>query len=354
MPRWAGTEKYILDLVPLLLARGHDVVIACQPESEIEKRAKSAGFQVVHLTMRHTQDWVQFPRFARAMAGFDAVNIHSYVDYIVPAAAARAARVPAKVMTRHLPHPFRSRATAFLCSRFFYDRIIAVSNYVASVMQNSGVSPERIVTVKNGFDPTPWANAGPSAIRSQLAIRPQSFLLAAAGRLAPGKGFDVLLRAVGLLRRQGLDATCIIAGGGDPRELEAIREQEGLQNSAWLLGFRRDLPELYAAADAVVVPSASPETFGYGAVEGMASAKPVIASRIGGIPEIITPECGILVSPGDVDALSSAIRTLAGDPGLRALLATKARQRAREFPLDSWVEGVERVYRQILSAKRGE
>jgi glycosyltransferase involved in cell wall biosynthesis len=352
MPRWAGTEKYILDLAPLLAARGHDTVIACRPESEIEKRSKQVGLPIVHLTMHHSHDWEQLPKFVRLMRGYDVVHIHSYVDYIVPAAAARVAQVPVIVMTRHLPHRFRNRWTAYMCSRLFYDGIIAVSEYVAEVLKSSGVRAERIFTVKNGIDPEPWASAAPARIREELGISQDSFLLAAGGRLAPGKGFDVLLRAVARVRKEGIDVNCVIAGGGDQSEFEAIRAQESLQRSAWLLGFRRDLPQLYSAADAVVVPSATPETFCYSALEGLASGKPVIASRIGGIPEIVNADCGILVPPDDVGALAVAITRLICDSELRRSLIAQAGRRGREFPLQAWASGVESVYNRVLSEKK--
>jgi len=121
MARWAGTEKYILDLAPLLAARGHELVIACRPGSEIDKRSQEQGLPVIHLTMHRAHDWRQLPKFVPAMRGFDVVHIHSYIDYLVPAAAANSARVPVILMTRHLPHPFKNRWTAYICSKLFYE-----------------------------------------------------------------------------------------------------------------------------------------------------------------------------------------------------------------------------------------
>src|SRR5205814_10591407 len=99
----------------------------------------------------------------------------------------------------------------------------AVSDYVAGILKNSGVEPKRVFIIKNAVDPEPWSNATPVNIRQQLGIPPQSFLLAAAGRLVAGKGFEVLLRAVGRLRKTGMDVSCIIAGPGDPAKIEAVR-----------------------------------------------------------------------------------------------------------------------------------
>src|SRR3989442_83949 len=140
MPDWAGTEKHIMDLAPCLLERGHDVVIGCRPisdtarqpittscllerghdvvigcraVSEIGRRAKAAGITTIQLEMRRDTEWRQLPVFVRAMRSkFDVVHVHHYLDYIVPAAAARLALIPAVVMTGHPPPGFRSRARA--------------------------------------------------------------------------------------------------------------------------------------------------------------------------------------------------------------------------------------------------
>lgn len=352
MPGWAGTEKYILDLVPLLIARGHEVIIACRPASEIEKRSQAQGLPIVHLTMRRTHDWKQLPEFVSEMRGFDVVHIHSYIDYIVPAAAANIARVPVIIMTRHLPHPFRNRWTAFLCSKLFYDGIISVSDYVSNILKTSGVTADRVFTVKNAIDVERWADAAPLDIRQQLGIPGDSFLLAAAGRLVDGKGFDILLRAIGQARRAGTNVCCLIAGPGDTATLDQLRLTERLENSVWFLGFRKDVPSLYAAADAIVVPSEWPEPFGYSAIEGLAAGKAVIATRVGGLPEVVTPDCGVLVPGGDVEALAKAIQRVASGPELRRSLAANARSRAQQFPTEAWVSGIESVYYEILARKK--
>src|SRR3989442_11159947 len=96
MPDWAGTEKHIMDLVPCLLERGHDVVIGCRAVSEIGRRATAAGIPTIQLEMRRDTEWRQLPGFVRAMRSkFDVVHLHPFLYYIVPSAPARLALIPA-------------------------------------------------------------------------------------------------------------------------------------------------------------------------------------------------------------------------------------------------------------------
>ena len=360
LPGWAGTEKQIMDSAPGLARRGHEVTIACQPGSEIERRAVLVGLPTVHLVMRYPHDWKQLPNFVRAMRGrYDVVHIRGYRDYIVPAAAARLARVPVVVMTRHLPHPFRSRFTAYVCSEIFYDGIIAVSDFVAGVMSKSGVNPKRIFVVKNGIDLSYWHPVADNNLRAELGVPPGAFLVVAAGRLSPEKGFDVLLRAMVIAREKGLNAVCAIAGRGQESEsLERLRTALGLEQTVHLLGFRSDIRALFAAADVVAAPSVSPETFGHSVLEGLACRRPVIASGIGGFLEIVTSETGCLIPPSDPEALAEAMVELANAPERRQAMGEAGHRRAQEFSLDKCVQGIEAVYitlvRRRLEASRAK
>jgi glycosyltransferase involved in cell wall biosynthesis len=351
MPGWSGTERHILDISPALERRGHHVTIACRPNSEIERRALAIGLPVVHLETRRAHDWRQLPRFFRAIirGQYDVVHIHSYRDYIVPAAAARLVRAPVVVMTRHLPHPFRNAFTAYVCSQLFYDGIIAVSDFIRGVLLASHVRPDRIVVVKNGIDPGPWQEAAGSRIREELGISPSAFVVGAAGKLWEGKGFDLLVRAVASARRRGVDAVCMIAGSGEERVgLERLSRELSVESAVHLLGFRCDVPAIFSAADAVAVPSSTiQDAFPYTVLEGLASGRPVIATRVGGIPEMLTEDAGYLTSPFDAEGIAGAIAELAGDAEKRFRMGKKALQRAQEFPLDACVRGIEAAYETL-------
>lgn len=354
MANWAGTEKYVLDLSAGLCKRGHSVTLACPGGSVLEGRAHQLGVPHTTLQVRSQNDWAQLPKFVRVLAGnCDVVHLHSAVDFLVPALAARIARIPAVIMTRHLPNPFASRHRAYICSVLLSDRTIAVSAFIRQVLLQSGVRGDRIETVLNGIEPVLAAPGARQRLRSEFGIPQDALLVAGAGRLRTEKGFDVLLRAVAELKRAGAPIYCVIFGAGIiHKELLALAQELEIASLIRLPGFRADVADLWAAADMAVVPSVWEDPLPYTALEAVSAGCPVVGSRVGGIPEIVTPECGLLVPAGDAGSLAAAIRLLANSPELRSRMAEAGRERGRHFTVDANVEGVERVYGNILSGPR--
>jgi len=352
MPGWAGTEKYVLDISTELRDRGHRVDIACQTGSVLERRAAAKGISIVNASMRSAKDWGAFPRFLRLARGsYNVVHTHSYRDYVVPAAACRLAAVPVVVMTRHLPHSFRNRVTAFACGRVFYDRIIAISAFIRDRLIRDGVPPSRIALIHNGIESAPWQGRDTSRVRQELGIPESAFVVAGAGRIVPEKGFDYLVRATEVILERGVDVHCLIAGDGDKSQLEGVVSSSKVNGRVHLLGFRDDVPDIYAGSDVVAVPSVWDEPFGYSVVEAFAAGRPVVASRTGGMVELVTGESGYLVPPGRAGAIAEALLELVRDPNKLRRMGKSASVRAEDFTLERCVRGIESHYGQALDEK---
>ena len=350
LPRWAGTEKYVLDISGALAARGHSVTLACPRDSVLARRADELGLRRIVFEMRSAYDWRQFPGLLRALTGnYDVVHTHSPLDYVVPAVAARIGRMRGIVMTRHMPHPFASPLNARICAPVLYDRIIAVSGFIRTVLVESGSQPRRIEVVPNGIVPV---NADPDAgirLRHDLGIPQDAILVAAAGRISSDKGFDVLLKAVRQLHAGGISLYCAIFGSGQHLEqLRALAADLEIDSVVRLPGFRDDVYDLWRAADIAVVPSVWPEPFGYSALEALSAGCAVVASRVGGLAEVVSSESAILTEPSDVQGVAAAIRELVSLPELRSRMQQAARQRAAAFTLDANAAAVERVYASAL------
>lgn len=148
-----------------------------------------------------------------------------------------------------------------------------------------------------------------------------------------------------------MNAHCLIAGTGDKHEeLEKLSRELDVQPAVHLLGFRSDIAAVFGAADAVSVPSSTlPETFCYAALEGLASGRPVIASRMGALPELVTEESGFLTVPGDPESIAGVICELARDPEKRVNMGRKALERAQKFTLDACAGGLEGVYLSLMT-----
>ena len=175
------------------------------------------------------------------------------------------------------------------------------------------------------------------------------------GRISPEKGVDVALRALAQLRDEGLEAVLEIAGGGEPehlRELEALAGSLGIGDRVGFLGplDTEALKSFDARIHALVVPSVWEEPAGLVLVEGALAGVPLVASRVGGIPEIVRdPDEALLVPPGDPAALAAALRRTLGEPEESAARAERAKQRAQSFrirpylkAMDEFVEKVQR------------
>jgi glycosyltransferase involved in cell wall biosynthesis len=351
LPNWGGTGRYVFDLSVGLAKRGYAVTLACPAESVLNEKAEKLGLPCIHLQVRNPNDWWALPGFVRAIGThYDVVHTHALADYVIPAVAARLARAPAVVMTRHLPHPFGSKRRAYLCT-LLYDRIIAVSQFVRKVLVDSGATESSIEVVLNGLDPVPMDRGAQSRLRQEFGIPPEAVLVAAAGRVTPEKGFSVLLRAVGRLKESGTTVHCVIFGDG--RELEDLRHlasELGIDSVVRLPGFRNDVAALWSAADIAVVPSVEEESFGFTLLEALAAGCPAIASRVGGIPELVTSECALLTEPGDVNGLAAAVKELASSSEVRQQMRMAAVERAKRFSLAATLDGVERVYARLLRA----
>jgi glycosyltransferase involved in cell wall biosynthesis len=238
-------------------------------------------------------------------------------------------------------------------ARFFPDMIITNSHAVGSIVSNNG----RKETVYNGIDLARFdPGLAGGKIRSEFKVGRDTKLIGTIGHFAPLKGYEELINAMGEIVREGYDVKLVLVGDdiyphskSYKEKLLSLADSTGLRDRIILAGFREDIPELLAAFDIFVLPSRS-EGFGRVNLEAMAMGKPVISTNIGGIPEVVLDGVtGILVPPGDSQALSQAIMTLLNDPHLRESMRREGRKRAEErFTLRGHVQRIQEIYGEIL------
>jgi glycosyltransferase involved in cell wall biosynthesis len=186
------------------------------------------------------------------------------------------------------------------------------------------------------------------AMREQVAEAP--FRVAVLGRIADWKGQDVLIRALAEPALAEIGARAVIAGDAYPGEpapdIGALARELGVSDRVEFTGFTPNPEQILASVDAVAVPSTRPDPLPNSAIEALAAGVPVVAANHGGLPEIVRDGVtGLLVPPGDAQALARALRTLADDTALRARMAEAARADANErFKLDRMLDEIESVY----------
>jgi glycosyltransferase involved in cell wall biosynthesis len=206
--------------------------------------------------------------------------------------------------------------------------VVSNSEFYRARYRALGLDDSRIRVIPSSVEPEA---PGGSRIREEFGIRGDEVLVTCVARLVDRKGQEDLLRA-------GAGLRILLVGDGPAR-----RSLEG--RGAILAGWRSDIPDILSASDIVVLPSRFGEGCPNAVLEAMAAGKPVVAARSGGTPEVVVDqETGILVPPGDGEALGEALRRLAGDPALRRRLGEAGRLRARDH---YGVEGMVRAYEEL-------
>jgi len=209
---------------------------------------------------------------------------------------------------------------------------------------------EQFRVVFSGIDTAPYddAIARRQETRAALGIADDALLIGGVGRLAPVKGFGHFAAMAHALRRTDARLQFIHAGEGE--EAAAVRQEA--RGSVQFLGPRDDIPDVMAALDILVVPSLN-EGMGRVILEAGAAALPVVATRVGGIPDIVDDgETGLLVAPRSVDELVSAVRSLVHSPERRRLLGATARAKVvPHYSLSTMVQRIETIYEELLYEK---
>lgn len=226
--------------------------------------------------------------------------------------------------------------------------LACVSQAVLDALRSADVAVGRADVIHNGIDPAQFQPVGDRP-------EPPPLHLLLAGRLAEDKGVFTAVAALALARSAGQDLRLSLAGAAAPELEAALRlaiRQAGVQDQVHWLGRlpREQMPALVAAHHVLLVPSLWPDPLPRSAQEGMAAGLVVVASRLGGLPELVNhDENGLLFPPGDAAALALAIGRLAGDPALRRRLAEAGRRRvASDFDIQKTVERVEARLTRLL------
>jgi glycosyltransferase involved in cell wall biosynthesis len=233
------------------------------------------------------------------------------------------------------------------------DHIIAVCSAFAQQLQDKGVASNRITVRHNAI--VPFAVPDPeavAAVRASIPAAPGTPIILSVGRLSLEKGHIDLIHALDHLRGTlGEDRFhLVIAGEGPEREkIEAARDRLGLAAHVTLAGLQHRIAPYYAMADVVAMPSHS-EGSPNALLEAMAAALPIVATRVGGIPEIVThQETALLVESGDVTQMARSIQILLQDREQSERLAQNAERVAQSYSPDAYRQALTRVYQSLLN-----
>ena len=280
----------------------------------------------------------------------DVVHTHGHRVDVVDAGAARRLGIPT-VTTVHgfTGGDWKNRLYERLQRRAFrrFDAVVAVSRPLGEDLARSGVAAGRLHVVPNAWSGTGEALPRDRARRA-LGVPPQRLHVGWVGRLTAEKGADVLLAALG--RLGDLPLTASVLGEGRARRELQDSAAAGLAERVRWFGAVSDAARLFAGFDVFVLSS---RTEGTPIVlfEAMATGTPIVATAVGGVPDVLSPGEALLVPPDDPSALADAIRRVWADPAAAAARARRARERlATGFALAPWLASYERIYRSLRDA----
>lgn len=356
---WRGGEKQALHLMRGLLDRGHHVEVVCPPGSPLEERAQDVGIPVHAVRMRGEANPVPTMRLRRIFArgSFDVCHMHTSHAHTFGVLARVGRRRPVTVVSRRVDFSIYRRGTLglnWVKYRFGVDRYVAISRAIRDVMVRDGIASERIEVVHSGVTPPPSATLTRDDICQQLGLPTSVTLLGNVAHLANHKGQVFLVEAMARLVSEFPELHLVIAGEGEERPtLEAKIRELNLAKNVHLVGFQQDVASYLHAFDLFSMPSIM-EGLCTSLLDALHCSLPVVASRTGGIPEIIRHEStGLLAAPGDSQELAAQLERLLRNRDWARELATEGKRVAEsEFSVDQMIDGNVAVYRGLLNSRK--
>lgn len=361
-----GSERHLLSLLPALARAGLDVRMLIAATDEANRFADALRARDIPLRMVAAGPHLNpalVTAVAREIRSFRPDIVHTHLVHAdihgqLAMAAGRAVRVSSVHSTPafYRREPFRTGAR--LAGRHA-SAVIAISDHVRGFLEDLRLVPaDRVRVVHYGIDASGWPLevAERRQARAQLGLRPADVAVGIAARLIPGKGHPLLLEAVAHARRENPQLRLLVAGGG-PLRVGLEREAERIAPGATsFVGFVNDIRAFMNACDVLAFPTqpALGEGFGLAALEAMATGRPVVATDVASLPElVIDGETGFLADPRSVEELAAALAALAGDGDLRERLGARGQDRARAtFSLELMVERTLAVYDDAVGRVR--
>jgi L-malate glycosyltransferase len=354
---WRGGQNQVLLTLNGLRAMGQRVALVAHPEGELRRRV-AEDLDLVPFTPRTEIDLSAAWRLSQVLRRMAPDVIHAHDPHGIAVAALALSLgapkpAPALVATRRVDFHLKGNSL----SRWKHGQVdcfIAASEAIRHMLVADGVPAERTVTVHEGIDLAQVAAAPPVNVHEALWLPHHAPLVGNVAALVPHKGQSYLIEAAQLVVLQIPDARFVILGEGELREhLQHLVGEHHLEKHVLLPGFRTDVLGCIKAFDVFAMSSVT-EGLGTSLLDAMACARPIVATRAGGIPEVVEDgETGLLVPPRDARALANALVTLLNDPAERERLgaAGLARVSAR-FSVERMVAGTAAVYEHVVGRRR--
>jgi len=345
---WRGGQAQVLLLMQGLRSRGVANRLLA-PAGPLLERAHAAGIESFEWPSHGDLDVAATLSAMRRLRDMDVAHAHSAHAHAIGVPAARLARVKAVVVSRRVDFSVAHHAWSRLKYRLPVDRYLCISRGVMDVMRHAGVPEHRLALVPSGVTIRRAPPPGAAELRALIGVGAETRVVGTVAALAPHKNHADLMRAAAQVVRERPAVHFAWVGDGPCRSaLERQRRELGLESHVHLLGFREDALGLMSQFT-VFALSSFLEGLCTSLLDAQALGVPVIATAVGGIPDVIEDGVnGRLVAGRDPEALARAILTALDRPAEPAAWAAAGRERVDRFSAEAMVAGTFAVYQQIL------
>ncbi|NIO11360.1 MAG: glycosyltransferase, partial [Deltaproteobacteria bacterium] len=280
---WAGGQTQVVGLLSYLASQKHENHLLCHPDGALQKKVKNLGFRTFPLKVKNDLDLLPVFRLKKLIREkqYDIVHFHTKRAHALAFWLGQIHPGLNYVVTRRMDYRMKKNWYNDRLYNKQVDGVIAISEKIASLLVEGGVNRDKIRVIHSGIDPTPFEGSLENESNSTRLV------VGTVAVLEQRKGHRYLLEAAKILKDQGIRLRYLFAGEGPERNyLEQLVLKWGLQDEVAFMGFVTDIPAFLAGIDIFVLPSLF-EGLGVSVIEAMAAGKPVVASQVGGIPELV-------------------------------------------------------------------
>jgi glycosyltransferase involved in cell wall biosynthesis len=344
---WGGGETQVFGLLGYLAEKGHRNDLLAHPEGRLFEQSRRLDVKTLPLVVRNDLDLRPMPALRRLILAeqYDVVHLHTKRAHALSLWLPRGANNSKYIVTRRMDYP----ESDGWYTRHLYNRrvdgVVAISQGIRDLLVKAGVDSDRVRLIHSGVEPRRFE----SCLEASAAhgVEP---IVGTVAVLEKRKGHDFLFQAAARLKAQGFKPKIFLAGDGSLRaQLEQAAENLGLKDAVRFFGFVSDPAQFLSKIDIFVLPSLY-EGLGVAALEAMAAGKPVVATRAGGLTELVLDSVtGFLVPPRDSEALAAALAKLLRDKPLAQRMGQRGAERVRErFTLERMAAQNEAYYYELL------
>jgi glycosyltransferase involved in cell wall biosynthesis len=348
---WRGGQNQLFTLINGLHERGHKIHLACEPHTLLETRAREINIAVHPIKVRSELGFNSLLRLITILRKIrpQILAFNTPKAILIGTLASRFVPVDARIVFRRVSFPLRKSGFTRFKYTWGIDCIVAISESIRSQLQIGGLPASKIKIIYEGLDPAFYPE-----VPSRKLRRPEEItVIGTAAHLSDEKGIHFLIEAAALIPNAKEKLRFVIVGKGDCLpELKALAQAKGLEDIFQFAGFHTNISQYLNSFDIFALPSLS-EGLSSAILEAMASSLPIVATDVGGIPELVkNGDNGLLVAPADPAALARAIQHLADQPEAARGMGLRGRTLMEEhFTLERKILETEQLCNTLMRNK---